>query len=163
VNASDPHPAPVLICFDGSTNAERAIAEGAALLAPRPAIVLTVWEPLTAWEPYDPGAVFSRAVTALGSESLGLDQIARDLAQEKSERGTALAVAAGFAATGRIERGKPWRVICDVAEEIGAGAIVIGARGLSRVQSALLGSVSAAVAVHTRRPLVVIPPRAAGE
>jgi len=160
VNATDWAPAPALIGFDGSANAQRAIEQAATLLAPRRAIVLTVWEPLTAWEPYDPGAIFSRAVTALGSETLGLDEIARDLAEEKSSRGAALAAQAGFDAVGRVARGKPWRVICDVAEEVEAGVIVLGARGLSRVQSALLGSVSAAVTVHAARPVLVIPPSA---
>ena len=40
-------------------------------------------------------------------------------------------------------------MICDVANELDAELIVLGARGLSRVQSAL-GSVSAAVVQHAR-------------
>ena len=39
-------------------------------------------------------------------------------------------------------------------------AIVLAPRGLSRVGSVLLGSVSSGVAYHCRRPLLVIPPRA---
>ena len=33
---------PVLLCFDGSDDAATAIAQAAELLAPRPAVVLTV-------------------------------------------------------------------------------------------------------------------------
>jgi nucleotide-binding universal stress UspA family protein len=34
---------------------------------------------------------------------------------------------------------------------------VLGARGLGRVESVLLGSVSAAVVIHVGRPTLVIP------
>jgi nucleotide-binding universal stress UspA family protein len=36
--------------------------------------------------------------------------------------------------------------------------IVVGARGLSTVASALLGSVSNAVVHHCKRPVLVVPP-----
>ncbi len=64
------------------------------------------------------------------------------------EKGVELARAAGFDARGRLASGKTSRAICDVAEELDASAIVLGARGLSRLQSVLLGSVSGAVAGH---------------
>src|SRR5947209_3532017 len=35
---------PVLIAYDGSHAARQAIAEAAAILRPRPAVVVTVWE-----------------------------------------------------------------------------------------------------------------------
>jgi hypothetical protein len=38
-----------------------------------------------------------------------------------------------------------------------AAPIVLGARGLSRVQSLLLGSVSSAVAAHANRALLIVP------
>jgi nucleotide-binding universal stress UspA family protein len=148
----------VLLCFDGSANAARAIEVAGSLLAPAIAIVLTVWEPVRSWEPYDPGALLSQAVTRMGADSLGLDQIAGDLAREKADRGLGLAQGAGFDAAAAVEHGKPWRAICDAADEAGASVVVLGARGLSRVQSALLGSVSAAVVVHASRPVLVIPP-----
>jgi len=71
-----------------------------------------------------------------------------------------IARGAGFDAQSRVAGGKPWRVICDVADEIEAEAIVLGARGLSRMQSALLGSVSAATVHHTRHAVLVVPHRA---
>ena len=79
------------------------------------------------------------------------------------ERGIALAIEAGFQAQGRLEEGKPWRMICRVADELGAEPIVMGARGLGRVESALLGSVSTAVVFHARHPLLVVPhPKSGG-
>ena len=97
----------------------------------------------------------SRLLSRLASNALGLDEIARDLADERVTTGVEMARRAGFDA--RSTGGKAWRVICDVADEIDADSIVLGARGLSRVQSALLGSVSAAIVQHTRRPVLIVP------
>jgi nucleotide-binding universal stress UspA family protein len=151
------HPRPVLLCFDGSDDAAGAIAKAGELLGPRMAVVLTVWEPLSVWEPYDPATILTAPVSKLASNELGLDEIASELAREKSDRGLALARKAGFQAQSRVAKGRSWRAICDVAEELGAEPIVVGARGLSRVQSVLLGSVSAAVLAHAERPVLVIP------
>lgn len=148
---------PVLLCFDGSDDAAAAIAKAGELLAPRDAVVLTVWEPVAVWEPYDPATILEAPVAKLASKALGLDEIADELAHEKVERGVAHARQAGFEARGEVATGKAWRAICDVAAELGAEPIVMGARGLSRVQSVLLGSVSSAVAVHADRPVLVVP------
>ena len=148
---------PILLCYDGSDHAAAAIAVAAGVVASRDAVVITAWEPISTWEPYDPGGVLSAGVASIGSHSLGLDEIAAEIAQEKLTRGVELARAAGFDARGRLARGKAWRAICDLADELDASTIVLGARGLSRVKSILLGSVSSAVAVHAARPVLVIP------
>ena len=122
--------------------------------------MLTVWEPIRVWEPYDPATIPSAPLARLASEELGLDEIAEDLAREKTGRGVALAQDAGFEATSRVARGKAWRTICEVAAELGAEPIVVGARGLGRMESALLGGVSSAVVVHAKRPVLVVTPHA---
>jgi nucleotide-binding universal stress UspA family protein len=148
---------PVLLCFDGSDDAAAAIAKAGELLGPRTAVVLTVCEPLSVWEPYDPASILTAPVSKLASKELDLDEITNELARQKRDRGVALARKAGFEVQGRVAQGKSWRTICDVAEKLDAAPIVVGARGLSRVQSALLGSVSSAVLVHADRPVLVIP------
>jgi nucleotide-binding universal stress UspA family protein len=148
---------PVLLCFDGSEDAVGAIAKAGELMAPRTAVVLTVWEPVAVWEPYDPATILGAPVGKLASKALGLDETADELAHEKMERGLTLASEARFDADGRVAKGKAWRAICDAGEELDAELIVVGARGLSRVQSALLGSVSSAVIVHAGRPVLVVP------
>jgi nucleotide-binding universal stress UspA family protein len=148
---------PVLVCFDGSEDAAVAIAAAARDLSGSEAVVLTVWEPVHSWAPYDPATILTAPVSRLASNALGLDEAARDVAQERMERGTVLAAEAGFRATGRLEEGKPWRIICQVALELGADPIVMGARGLGRMESVLLGSVSLAVVHHARRPVLVVP------
>lgn len=148
---------PVLLCFDGSDDAAKAIAEAGALLRSGSAVALTVWEPCATWEPYDPATILTAPVSKLASGVLELDEIAQAAAAQTVAEGVSLAVAAGFTAQGRTVDGKPWRAICDVAEEIDASTIVLGARGLSRVESVLLGSVSSAVAVHAKRPVLIVP------
>jgi nucleotide-binding universal stress UspA family protein len=126
------------------------------MLAPRIAVVLTVWEPVASWAPYDPATILSAPLSRLASKDLGLDDAVRDVARELMERGVELATEAGFEARGRLEEGKPWRMICRAADDLGAEPIVVGARGLGRMESALLGSVSSAVVFHAR-PVLVVP------
>jgi nucleotide-binding universal stress UspA family protein len=48
--------------------------------------------------------------------------------------------------------------IVQVAEDIGAGLIVMGSRGLGRVRRALIGSVSDSVVRHAHCPVLVVRP-----
>jgi nucleotide-binding universal stress UspA family protein len=148
---------PVLLCFDGSDGAVAAITAAGGLLGHRAAVVLTVWEPVAMWEPYDPATIISAPLSKLAANALGVDEVSQEIAQEKVDHGVRLAHEAGFTAEGRVLRGKPWRAICDLAQRLTADPIVVGARGLSRVQSVLLGSVSLAVLTHAKRPVLVIP------
>jgi nucleotide-binding universal stress UspA family protein len=108
------------------------------------------------------GTRVTAPLSKLASRALGLDEIARDLAEERVTQGRELARRAGFEVEGRTIGGKPWRAICDVADNVDAEPIVLGARGLSRIQSALLGSVSATVVQHAHRPVLVVPGPAIG-
>ncbi len=150
---------PALLCFDGSEDAAAAIVAAGEILAAGPAVVVTVWQPFASWAPYDPATILSAPLSRLASNAFGLDEAIRDLARQQMERGTGLATQAGFQAEGRLEEGKPWRIICRVADALGAEPIVLGARGLGRVESALLGSVSTAVVFHAKRPVLVVPHR----
>jgi len=127
------------------------------MLAPGRAVVLTVWEPVASWAPYDPATILSAPLSRLASKALDLDEITRDVARERMQHGIELATEAGFQAEGRLEEGKPWQVIRQIAEELAAEPIVVGRRGLGRVESALLGSVSTAVVFHAKRAVLVVP------
>lgn len=147
---------PILLCFDGSSDAEHAIRGAGELLGSRPAVVVTVSEPLRLWEPSDPATIIDAPIGKLLSKALRLEEVIDEVAQEQVNQGVEIARAAGFDAQGRVARGKPWRAICEVADQVDADAIVLGARGLSRVESALLGSVSATVSTHARQPVLII-------
>lgn len=149
---------PVLFGYDGSADAAHAIQTAGALLAPRAAIVLTVREPVSGWQPYDPVTIIDAGLARLGERTLGLDEIADELAREHLDRGVQLAVAAGFDAHGEVVSGKPWRAICDAAQRLDVAVIVVGAHGASRLAAELLGSVSAAVSAHAGCPVLVVHP-----
>lgn len=151
-------PAPILLCFDGSDDAANAIERAGRLLGPQPAVVLTVCEPIKLWSAADPATILDAPIGKFVSKRLELGEIANEVVQDELTRGVELARAAGFDAEGRVAHGKPWRVISEVAQDIDAAVIVLGARGRSPVPSALLGSVSAAVSTHAGRPVLVVHP-----
>ena len=55
-----------------------------------------------------------------------------------------------------LEFGMPDTAIIDLAEELGAGLIVMGSRGLGGVRRALLGSISDSVVRHAHCPVLVV-------
>ncbi len=63
---------PLLICYDGSEDAKHAIESAGTLLAARPALVLTVWEP-TALD-----SVVRSGATAGMVRLVGLDRAAAE-------------------------------------------------------------------------------------
>ena len=69
--------------------------------------------------------------------------------------------AGGMFAQSHFRVGRPDREIVDLAEELGAGFIVMGSRGLGAMRRALLGSVSESVLRHAHCPVLVV--RAGGD
>ncbi len=55
-----------------------------------------------------------------------------------------------------LEFGRPDTAIIDLAEELGAGLIVMGSRGLGGIRRALLGSISDSVVRHAHCPVLVV-------
>jgi nucleotide-binding universal stress UspA family protein len=55
-----------------------------------------------------------------------------------------------------IREGRAAEEIVEVAEEIGAGMIVMGSRGHGKIRRALLGSVSDAVVRHAHCPVTIV-------
>jgi nucleotide-binding universal stress UspA family protein len=64
-------------------------------------------------------------------------------------------------ATRRVVPGFPADRLADLGDEESAEVIVVGSRGRGPVKAALLGSVSTALIGVARRPVLVVPPRAA--
>ena len=55
-----------------------------------------------------------------------------------------------------LETGEPEKEIVRLSEELGAGTIVIGSRGLGGLRRALMGSVSESVVKHAHCPVFVV-------
>jgi nucleotide-binding universal stress UspA family protein len=64
--------------------------------------------------------------------------------------------AGGSVAQAHFRIGRPDAEITAVAEEIGAGLIVVGSRGLGALRRAMLGSVSDSVVRHAHCPVMVV-------
>src|SRR4028118_195279 len=62
----------------------------------------------------------------------------------------------GNVAQAHLRVGRPDEEIVALAEEIGAGLIVMGSRGLSRIRRLLMGSVSVSVVRHAHCPVLVV-------
>ncbi|HEY2439189.1 MAG TPA: universal stress protein [Solirubrobacteraceae bacterium] len=144
----------VLICYDGSPDAEAALAAAGALFAGNPATILTIWEGFS--------EVMTRAGAGLAGAPLDFEEIDRAsaaAARERSEEGCAVARLAGLDAHARTAQQSltVWGTILEQADKVGADVIVLGSRGLTGVKSLLLGSVSHAVLQHADRPVIVVP------
>ena len=72
------------------------------------------------------------------------------------EPAQALCRAAGVSFECAVVSGDPVSALCDLAEEYGCSAIVIGARGKGAFASALLGSVSHALAHASPVPVTIV-------
>ena len=150
---------PLLLCYDGSELSAGAISAAGKLLAPREALVLSVWE---SWVAHAPAlAGMSRTVLGMAEE---LDQIADERTTDLEKRGVEVAALAGFAPRGlsKSAPGSIWRTVLDTGDEHGSAAIVLGSRGLGGLFAAL-GSVSNGVVHHSRRPVLVVPAEAAAQ
>lgn len=146
----------IVLCYDGSVSAKHAITTAHGIVGQSPALLLHVWEPPANYLGPDP---FGGIETWSGPQIVELEAMALERANRTVEYGVELARDAGFTVDGRLERSTSavWRAILDVADEADAQLIVAGARGLSALQSMLLGSVTTPLVHHSMRPILVVP------
>ncbi len=149
----------ILICYDGSDNAKAAITAAGRVLAGHPAVVLTVWEPIT--EILARTAAGSALMAGMSAPMPAEDE-AETAAWQVADEGAELARAAGFDASARVgsQSGLVADTILAAADRANAIAIVMGSRGRTGMQ-AWLGSVSHAVVQRSDRAVMVIPPHQA--
>ena len=150
----------IVLGYDGSDDAQRAIAAASEVMSGR-ALVVHVWEPVPR------GA--APAVASPGVAGAGMPMLAEaahqieERAKELLDDGTRRAIEAGFEAEPvfvEATGGGTWRNILDVVEARDARVIVVGRRGLSRLRSVLLGSVSNGLVQHAHVPVLIVPPPA---
>jgi nucleotide-binding universal stress UspA family protein len=146
----------ILLCYDGSPSAKRAISVAHETLGHMPATLLHVWNPPLE---FLAAAPFGTASGAGGPSIDELERLSLERAQVIAHEGQALARELGLAVEIRTERSDAsvWQTILGVANETDATLIVFGTHGATAVQSLLLGSVSNALVHHSKRPVLVVP------
>ena len=144
---------PVLFCYDGSDGSKTALTAAVELLKPADAVVLVVWVP-AAVQLARAGSV----LVAVPNEG-EIDEQEEAIANKLAEEGAAGARRHGYNASARTAEAieSVPKTIDEIAEEIDAGLVVCGQRGRGAIGSALLGSVSHALAAHTKRPVLIAP------
>jgi nucleotide-binding universal stress UspA family protein len=150
--------APLLIAYDGSDAARRAVHAAADLFGSRQALVVTVWEPGLAYE--------SSMITGVDMSPVPVDiEGAQEVEEEMHKRashtareGAELAQSLGLQATGLAVADEVHvaDTIVELAEKRGAAAIVVGSRGLKGLRARLEGSTSNAVLRAASCPVVVV-------
>jgi nucleotide-binding universal stress UspA family protein len=144
---------PVLFCYDGSDGSKTALAAAVDLIKPADAVVLVVWMPAA--------VQLARAgsfIVAVPNEG-EMDEQEVATARKIAEEGAAGARDRGYNASARVAQANESvaRTIDEIAQEIDARLVVCGQRGRGAIGSALLGSVSHALASHTKRPVLIAP------
>jgi nucleotide-binding universal stress UspA family protein len=144
---------PVLFCYDGSDGSKTALAAAVELMKPADAVVLVVWTPAAVQL-----ARSGSFVVAVPNEG-EIDDEEEAMARRIAEEGAAGARSRGYNASALVAQANESvaRAIDEIAEEIDAGLVVCGQRGRGAIASALLGSVSHALASHTKRPILIAP------
>ena len=153
-----PDDAPTLIAFDGSPAARQAVAAAAALLKPRAALVLTVWEAALGQVALAPQPDVGMAPAVDPSALLTFDEALSGRAERIANDGAELARSLGLDAEplAMADLHDIARTIVEVAREHKAATIVVGSRGLSGLRARFEGSTSKGVVKHATCPVVVV-------
>jgi len=135
-------PTKILLATDGSQEAALAAttAVGLARGTNSELHVVTVAEKYPPYEAYRPLAARSR-------------QLARNLLDEQVKK---IEQAGSTVKEAHLASGTADQMVVELAEEVGAGLIVMGSRGLGGLRRALLGSVSTSVVKHAYCSVLVV-------
>jgi len=151
----------IIVCYDGSEDAQAAADQAIRLFHEATATVLTVWGPdveMLASSELGLGSGFGVGYDRI-NDTAHLDALLLEHAQRTAEEGARRLRAAGMTADSLVEKrdGSIARTVLAVAGRVNAQAVVVGTRGRGGAKSALLGSVSHDLVQHADRAVVVVP------
>lgn len=104
-------------------------------------------------EAADPEWVEREGPVLTGQLQQQFEQMSRRVLDTQAEK---VREAGGTIAQAHLRMGKAPTEIVDLAEELGAGVVVLGSRGLGGIRRALMGSVSDSVVRHAHCPVLVV-------
>jgi nucleotide-binding universal stress UspA family protein len=167
-SSAETETATVILAFDGSPAARRALADAARILGSCRILVVTVWEDSLAYAGPSAGSAYDVGEDAMVTTptvdpgvALEVDHELHDQAEQVSHEGAALARSLGLDAypLALPNSGKIARTLLEVAREQRAAAIVVGSRGLGRVRARLEGSTSKDLLKDASCPVLVVHER----
>jgi nucleotide-binding universal stress UspA family protein len=146
-------PTKILLATDGSEEAElartTAVDEANSTNSELHVVTVGPWNPDPAYATHEASLrweTYEEVSGAIGKEA---QQILDDQVRKIEEEG-------GSVQEAHLRRGRKDQEIVRLAEQIGAGLIVIGSRGRGGVRRALMGSVSDSVVRHAHCPVLVV-------
>ncbi len=104
-------------------------------------------------EAADPEWVEREGPVLTGQLQQQFEQMSRRVLDTQAEK---VREAGGTIAQAHLRMGEAATEIVDLAEELGAGLVVLGSRGLGGIRRALMGSVSDSVVRHAHCPVLVV-------
>ncbi|MDY0055380.1 MAG: universal stress protein [Methyloversatilis sp.] len=131
----------VVVAYDGSKHAHKAIDQLKLLSGPIDAVIVSV--------------VRGPALGIRGT-ALDVDQAEIDDAREALDKVAAELAGRGLSVRTRLAMGEPADVVVDIAEEENAELIILGTRGLSLAKRIVMGSVSSSVLHHAPCSVFVV-------
>jgi nucleotide-binding universal stress UspA family protein len=148
----------VVIGFDGTPASERALRAAADLFAPRPAVIVVVWE---AGRAFDLMEVPTLDLPPAGVDvrtAFELDQAVYEQAQRVAQQGATLARGLGLEGDGLAVADEltVGDTLVRLAKEYEAQALVVGSHGHSTLGELLVGSTTREVLKHADCPVVVV-------
>ena len=146
-------PTKILLATDGSEEAQLALStavdQANSTNSELHLVSVGPWSPDPAYHNHEASfrwETYEDVVKAIGKEA---QQILAEQVKKVEEAG-------GTVQEAYVRRGRKDQEIVRLAEEIGAGLIVIGSRGRAGVRRALMGSVSDSVVRHAHCPVLVV-------
>ena len=143
-------PTKILLATDGSQEARQA-AQAAAELSKDTGSEVHIAYVLPSPRELRGHHIYSREVMSSVLEQA--EGEARSLLEEQAKQ---VGESEGKVAETHLATGEPDKEIVRLSEEIGAGTIVIGSRGLGGLKRSLMGSVSESVVRHAHCPVFVV-------
>jgi len=146
-------PTKILLATDGSKEAGLALTTAADLAKSTNSELHLVYVFPTAVQRPFPNPILARPADEMEHELEEAMHQAQEFLDRQAERvkeeGAAVAEA-------HLLRGEPDKEIVHLSEELGAGLIVMGSRGLGGIRRALMGSVSDSVVRHAHCPVLIV-------
>lgn len=146
----------MVIAYDGTGNARRAVQYAGRLLSASRAVVVTVWTPVQR----GPGPVeLDLDGPPDPAEVDDIDMALAD-AQRTNAEGLTLARAAGLSAEPLCVEitGTVWSTIIEAADSMNADLIVTGTRATTGLRSLVQSSIADHVLRYGHRPVLIVPP-----